>query len=193
LLISCQAQNLKKIRGIEVQVLDDETNEPLAGICVWYVLQKSKPHNFVDSAYEIIILRKMETDENGIVIIEPSTVFLGPFQYISSESIFVNIDVNNENNKEKISEHFSFYFLSSHRRTYNDEKIAIPNNNYYPAFVCYFPIDYDYSYTKLQIDDFATNDYDKRFENQAAPIELKEEQNTAIKIRIRRRDINKEE
>jgi len=176
LLPSCIfTETLTEIRGIDLQILDNETNNPLSGIIVWYRLQKYRPNNFGGYEYETIILRRMRTDENGMVTIEPITIYLGSFQGISSESIFINLDIINEKIPNKISDHLNEYFLSSYRNNYVDEEIIIPNNYYYPIMLNYFPLDFEESYIIMQISDFALNDYDERFTDYPAFSELLEE------------------
>jgi len=178
-----------QVRGIELHIVDNETNKPLEGINVWYNIEKSKPKNIIDSEFETVVLKKMVTDKNGIVYIEPNAVLLGFFQNISSETIFLNIDVSDKKTIHDISEHLVFYFLSSFRLDYRDSKIFFPNENYYSTMAVNFLGDYN-GYVKMQISDEVTNNNDNRFLQYSALSNMKEKPYAVIKIGLRRRESN---
>jgi hypothetical protein len=178
------SSGFKKIRGIELHVVDDETNEPLKGICILYQVIKVK-HNLVDGVEIVIITEKTETDENGIAIVKPHQVFLGLFEFILSESIYVNIDINNLDDPEKINYHLKYYFLSSGESP--DEKINIPNIGYYPLVIYNRPPNRGDGYMKRQESDSTSSLMGQRFVIYQALSNMREKLSAIITVALKRR------
>jgi hypothetical protein len=128
------AIGLKKIRGVELQVVDIETGNPLPNISVYYYLTKSKINFNVSvpgDVLEVVIEKKrLFTDEKGIVHIKKRFVFLGLLQTLENECFYINIDTDKEEQDPDKKYYFSRYFIID-----RSDDIIFPTQEYYPAVV----------------------------------------------------------
>jgi hypothetical protein len=178
----------KELRGIELHIVDAETNESISDICVWYKVTTVKSIQFVEEELKTVVTKKLVTNENGIVFIEPNIIFLELFQSINSELIYINIDVNNGNDPIKIiDDHLTWYFLSSFNKDYKNEKIFFPNMNYYPAMVYSNPPPSEkVGYMIMQVSDSRTNNREERFVQYPRLSNMKEKPYAIMTIELKR-------
>ena len=172
------AIGLKKIRGVELKVIDAETDTPLPNICVYYLLIKSKVNFNIfvpgDSLSLIIKKKKLFTNENGIVYIKNHSVFLGLLQGLSGEKFYINIDVNNNKIKNDTDE---TYYLSRYFIDNRNSVITIPNVEYFSAAIYNFYNSAD-GYVIFQ------KNTDEKFEQDEALSDLQEKNDIKIVIRL---------
>jgi len=128
------AIGFKKVRGVELYIIDAETGAPIPNICVYYYLTKSKVNIFTagDFSDVIVVKEKFLSDENGIVQIKKRTIFLGLLQKLFSEKFYINIDINEVERDVDESYFFSLYFIENRNE---NSLVFFPIQEYYPAFV----------------------------------------------------------
>jgi len=189
-LISC---GFNITRGVELNIIDAETNEPIPNILVKYQLFKVMPSNFVESKYSLVINKIAKTNEKGIVRIKPSFVFLWLFQSIDNEVIFINIDEENRTKNSYIN--FVDYFIFSNSKNYNNMNIIIPNNNYYPAMINSYSPPSEGGYMLIQVTNLVSdNNYGEsdwkgeRFVEYPAISDLKERSKIIFSVKLKRQN-----
>jgi len=125
--------NISQItREVEIVVLDEKTEKPLSGIVVYYQVKKGQMRRFVDSTFFEINEKVFKTDKNGSCIIPSERYFKYPLnmQWISSDTISVNIDVSDNIKKQYCDEAKAFWSHFSIYGNYNTEMYFCKNINY---------------------------------------------------------------
>ena len=87
---------IKKAGGLEIYIVDDETNEPISNIAVFHSLEKAMPKWILEVDYTTIHEGIFISDENGKIIIPNKHVFLWVFHVLTGEYLYININVNDD-------------------------------------------------------------------------------------------------
>ncbi|MCL2722631.1 MAG: hypothetical protein FWD47_14975 [Treponema sp.] len=138
LFLSCMTY----YKGVEIQIIDDETKEPIKNIIVYHQVHMAKPIGFVDSEVLPVIQEKYITDENGLIFINNKSIPSGFMNIITSENIFINIDSTRANNILHIDMYFinnrpnpNFYGIIRPNEQYTSIKVAILNTSSSPGHI----------------------------------------------------------
>ena len=116
-------------QGFELQVVDDETNEPIPNIVVYHQVQKIKPVYFIESESESVIQEKLTTDENGIVNIKGKMIRLGFWEFITDEDLYINVSSTKGNDIGETIDNLDGFF-TGFKVSYDYHGIFSPNQQY---------------------------------------------------------------
>lgn len=183
--IFCDCVSLPKkatVRELELYIIDNDTNEPIPNIVVFYELVKSSPVFFIEVRYTTIDKKMLVSDENGRIVLPNRSFIFGYFQNLLNESFCINIDFTDEyksyyekviykfNIHDQTFKYFNALYFSKgteearQTRDKNRENgVFFINNNYYPAFIVLFDIEGSYIYrqeTNLENIEYAVENYD---------------------------------
>lgn len=120
------------IREIEIIVIDDKTGNPLPDIIVYYNVEKGQIQRLVDSTFTRIVEKQFITNENGICIIPQKRHFRWPLdlQFIASDTIAINIDVDDKIKNQYNSDAMAFWSRFDIYESFNVEYFYNKNKKY---------------------------------------------------------------
>jgi hypothetical protein len=101
-------------------------------------LEKVSPYYLVDAKYKTISEKILTSDNNGKIVIPSNSVFLGLFQDLLSESLYINIDFTEEFKQYYKKEYKSdfYYLMSTYFIFYNNrDKVIFINKLYFPVVI----------------------------------------------------------
>jgi hypothetical protein len=151
------------VRELELHIIDNDTNEPIPNISVFYHLDKVSPVFIVEVKYTTIDEKLLVSDENGKIIVPRRSFLFGPFQELLSESLYININFTEEY-KKYYENYYGLEFDFDNQMTYyfvsydNRDGVFFINQNYYPAVAHIFAV--DGSYVKRQEENSGNRDKD---------------------------------
>ena len=105
-LVNCSSMMKKEVevRPITIKVVDDKTNEPLAGIIVYREVEAAygenrmlfgllpKPEPKIHD--RVILTEEGETDNNGIIVFQTKKVLIKKKEILYTENVFINLEPN---------------------------------------------------------------------------------------------------
>ncbi len=139
-----------EVRPITIKVVDDKTNEPLAGIIVYRAVEAAygenrmlfgllpKPEPKIHD--RVILTEEGETDNNGIIVFQTKKVLIKKKEILYFENVFINLEPNldaiseegkTEWNNDKILILNDIFFVPNPR----DEFLTNPNNTYKGVYI----------------------------------------------------------
>jgi len=139
-----------EVRPITIKVVDDKTNEPLAGIIVCRAVEAAygenrmlfgllpKPEPKIHD--RVILTEEGETDNNGIIVFQTKKVLIKKKEILYFENVFINLEPNldaiseegkTEWNNDKILILNDIFFVPNPR----DEFLTNPNNTYKGVYI----------------------------------------------------------
>lgn len=151
-LVNCSSMMKKEVevRPITIKVVDDKTNEPLAGIIVCRAVEAAygenrmlfgllpKPEPKIHD--RVILTEEGETDNNGIIVFQTKKVLIKKKEILYFENVFINLEPNldaiseegkTEWNNDKILILNDIFFVPNPR----DEFLTNPNNTYKGVYI----------------------------------------------------------
>jgi len=151
-LVNCSSMMKKEVevRPITIKVVDDKTNEPLAGIIVYRAVEAAygenrmlfgllpKPEPKIHD--RVILTEEGETDNNGIIVFQTKKVLIKKKEILYFENVFINLEPNldaiseegkTEWNNDKILILNDIFFVPNPR----DEFLTNPNNTYKGVYI----------------------------------------------------------
>ena len=157
---------IRYIRELELHIVDNETNEPLPNIKIFFCLEKASLQNIIgDWNFTRIYKNIFVTNDNGKIVIPEESIWFGSFRDLNAVDLYINIDFNEDcklyyknlfdKKKDKdidmllMVDYFSLYS----NRVRNGVKYL--DDRYFPVHIHFY--DRNKAYVKRQIDNF----YDK--------------------------------
>lgn len=98
-------------REIELIIVDDESGKPLPKIMIYYTVEKGEVVRFVDTTFFRVVEEQYLTDQDGRCSIPKKWYIKYPFglQWISSDQVAINIDVDDEIKKNYVNDAAAFW------------------------------------------------------------------------------------
>jgi len=201
-LVNCSSMMKKEVvvRPITIKVIDDKTNEPLAGILVYRVVEAvygenrmlfgllPKPEPKIHD--RVILTEEGKTDEGGNIVFAPKVVYIKKKEILYKEHVFINLEPNldefSEETKEKYNDDKMLILNDLFFGPLPDEGLINPNDNYKGVYI--FSPEWE-----IRACDF---EYDRKYNLKSKYFDiisisegiLKEEENIVVKLRHKKKN-----
>ncbi|HOM88749.1 MAG TPA: hypothetical protein PLU42_12060 [Spirochaetota bacterium] len=161
-LVNCSSMMKKEVevRPITIKVVDDKTNEPLAGIIVYRAVEAAygenrmlfgllpKPEPKIHD--RVILTEEGETDNNGIIVFQTKKVLIKKKEILYTENVFINLEPNLDeiskdtvvlalgkdvNKDDKIINLYKYTLRTFFYPDRKEEFLTNPNNTYKGVYI----------------------------------------------------------
>lgn len=201
-LVNCSSMMKKEVvvRPITIKVIDDKTNEPLAGIPVYRVVEAAygenrmlfgllpKPEPKIHD--RVILTEEGKTDEGGNIVFAPKVVYIKKKEILYTESVFINLEPNldefSEETKEKYNDDKMLILNDLFFGPLPDEGLINPNDNYKGVYI--FSPEWEIRACDFEYDrkhNLKSKYFDKLGISEGI---LKEEENIVVKLRHKKKN-----
>ena len=212
-LVNCSSMMKKEVvvRPITIKVIDDKTNEPLAGIPVYRVVEAAygenrmlfgllpKPEPKIHD--RVILTEEGKTDEGGNIVFAPKVVYIKKKEILYTESVFINLEPNLDeiskdtvvlalgkdvNKYDKITNLTNYTIRTLFNPDSKQKFLINPNDNYKGVYI--FSPEWE-----IRACDF---EYDRKYNLKSKYFDiisisegiLKEEENIVVKLRHKKKN-----
>jgi hypothetical protein len=188
------------VRPITIKVIDDKTNEPLAGILVYRVVEAvygenrmlfgllPKPEPKIHD--RVILTEEGKTDEGGNIVFAPKVVYIKKKEILYKERVFINLEPNldefSEETKEKYNDDKMLILNDLFFGPLPDEGLINPNDNYKGVYI--FSPEWEIRACDFEYDrkhNLKSKYFDKLGISEGI---LKEEENIVVKLRHKKKN-----